>query len=175
MRDDKAEAAKRVLPYDTPVMPRSKLGSAVAMERPPTPPTYEEIAREGLIAPADDPDRWFSPAERMTATWLRHRDLDVRSVRVRMRDGLKTPDAVAVRIPITIETKTAVGSLNSIVQRIRAARAQARHVVVDLRGTGTTRAAAEAGLAAALDMYGEQLDEVAIIVTDNLAVGWSHG
>ena len=47
--------------------------------------------------------------------------------------------------------------------------------MVDLRGTGTTREAAAAGLAAALDMYGMHLDEVVIIVTDNLAIGWAHG
>ncbi len=76
---------------------------------------------------------------------------------------------------VTIEIKTAVGSPNSIIQRIRTARWQARHVVVDLRGTGTTREAAAAGLAAALDMYGMHLDEVVIIVTDNLAIGWAHG
>lgn len=81
---------------------------------------------------------------------------------------------MAAAHPITIETKTAVGSVNSIVQRIRAARRQARHVVVDLRGTGTTRETAEAGLSTALDMYGEQLDEVVIIVTTHLAIGWTY-
>lgn len=128
-----------------------------------------------MIAPDDDPDRWFSPQELVTATWLRSRGLDVRSVEVRRLQGLKTPDAVAAAHPITIETKTAIGTLNSILKRIRTARWQARHVVLDLRGTGTTREAATAGLAAALDMYGEQLDEVVVIVTDNLSIGWTHG
>lgn len=56
-------------------------------------------------------------------------------------------------------------------QRIRYARWQARHVVIDLRGTGTTRGVAEGALTAALRMYGEHLDEVVLIVTDDLGVG----
>lgn len=90
-------------------------------------------------------------------------------------DLLKTPDAVAVTVPVTIEIKGAIGSVNSIVQRIREGRWQARHVVVDVRGTGTTRATGEDALRRALIKYQADLDEVVIIVTDDLSVGWNHG
>lgn len=77
--------------------------------------------------------------------------------------------------PITIEATRAAGNINSIVQRIRYARWQARHVVIDLRGTGSTPTSAEAGLVAALRRYGEHLDEIVLIVSDDLGVRWTHG
>ena len=168
-------ASAPVLPFDVAVGPRSVLSGSVVKGPPPTPPTYGDVLAEDLVAPEYDPDRWFLPSELPAVTWLRSRGLDVRSVRCRTGQALKTPDAVAPDHHVTIEIKTAVGSPNSIIQRIRTARWQARHVMVDLRGTGTTREAAAAGLAAALDMYGMHLDEVVIIVTDNLAIGWVHG
>lgn len=175
MSDRSAEQPQRVLPFDIAVGPRSVLSAGVIKGPPPTPPTYEEVSTEGITASSDDPDRWFLPAERSVADWLRNRGLDIRSVRERTGHALKTPDAVATSQNVTFEFKTAVGSTNSIVQRIRTARWQARRVVIDVRGTGTTREAATAGLAAALDMYDAHLDEVVIIVTDNLAIGWTHG
>lgn len=88
------------------------------------------------IAPIGDPDKWFSEVERSSAAWLRHRGLDVLSVQRREGNLLKTPDAVAVTQPVTIELKSATGTLNSIVQRIRSGRWQSRRVMVDIRGTG---------------------------------------
>ncbi|MGH3446202.1 MAG: hypothetical protein ACRDQA_25195 [Nocardioidaceae bacterium] len=88
---------------------------------------------------------------------------------------LKTPDAVAPEYSVTIETKCAVATMNAIVQRIRSARWQARRVVVDLRGGGAGQTLAEAALEAALRMYGQHLDEVALVVADDLGVGRTHG
>lgn len=165
---------RRVLPYDVAVVPDGPLGGAVSPhDGEPRPPTYDEIAH--LIAPAHDPDRWFTPEELAAADWLRSRGVDVLSLDRREGHLLKTPDAVAVTRPITIEAKRAAGNINSMVQRIRYARWQARHVVIDLRGTGSTRTSAEAGLVAALRRYGEHLDEVVLIVSDDLGVGWTHG
>lgn len=134
---DDSGSMQRLLPYEVAVAPPEPLGSVMQLDNEPHPPGSDEIV--DLIAPDDDPDRWFSPAERLAAEWLRSRGVDVRSVDRREGHLLKTPDVVAVSRPITIETKRAVGSINSIVQRIRYARWQARHVVIDLRGSGTTR------------------------------------
>ena len=161
-----------LLPIDVSVPTPWHLG-ATGFDKQPMPPPYDEVAH-GIASDAD-PDRWYSAAERATAAWLRNRDVDVRSVERREGHRLKTPDAVAVTAPITIEIKGAVGSVNSIVQRIRQARWQARHVVVDVRGTGTTRELAEDALRRALIKYQDDLDEVIVIVTDELSVGWSHG
>ena len=42
-------------------------------------------------------------------------------------------------------------------------------------GVTVGRAIADAGLQTALRLYGHHLDEVVLIVSDDLAVGWSHG
>ena len=163
---------QRLLPCDVVVSTPGSIGR-IGFDRRPTPPSYNDIVSG--IAPADDPDKWFSASERSMAAWLRSRGLAVRSVQRREGRLLKTPDAVAVAAPIAIEIKGAIGSVNSIVQRIREGRWQARHVVVDVRGTDATRATAETALHRALIKYKEDLDEVAVLVTDNLSVGWFHG
>ena len=164
-----------MLPYDVRITPRWALGEVIKEGRPPTPPSYDELVDDALIASAEAPDQWFTSAEQLTAEWLRSRSLDVRSVR--RRDGLhlKTPDMVAAAFGVPIETKRAVGTTNAIVQRIRSARWQARHVVIDLRGAKVSRTITDAGLHTALRLYGHHLDEVVLIVSDDLGVGWSHG
>lgn len=163
---------RHVLPCDLTVeTPWSLEGGDI--ERRATPPSYEEIANG--IAPADDPDRWFSEIERSSAAWLRGRGVDVRSVQRREGHLLKTPDAAAVAMQVTLEIKGASGSLNSIVQRIRDGRWQSRRVMVDVRGTGTDAAAAEAALRTALIRYQRELDEAIIVVSEDVSVGWTHG
>lgn len=166
------EGPRHVLPRDQTVeTPWSLEGGDI--EKRATPPSYEEIANG--IAPADDPGKWFSEIERSSAAWLRGRGVDVRSVQRREGHLLRTPDAVAVATPVTIEIKGATGSLNSIVQRIRDGRWQSRRVMVDVRGTGANAATAEAALRTALIRYQRELDEVVIVVSDGLSVGWTHG
>lgn len=169
------EDSHRVLPYDVAMRPKAALGHVFKVGKEPTPPSHQELLDAGLIAPEGDPDRWFSPEEKLTADWLRSRGLEVRSVQRREGQHLKTPDAVAPEFAVTIEAKRAAATMNAIVQRIRSARWQARHVAVDLRGTGTDQALAEAALEVALRMYGRHLDETVLIVTDRLSVGWTHG
>lgn len=166
------EGPRQVLPRDLAVeTPWSLEGGDI--EKRATPPTYDEIA-DG-IAPADDPDKWFSDVERGSAGWLRRRGVDVRSVQRREGYLLKTPDAVAVTVPVTVEIKRATGTLNSIVQRVRDGRWQSRRVMVDVRGTGTTPATVEVAVRTALIRYQRDLDEVVIVVSDDLSVGWAHG
>lgn len=165
-------AAQSLLPIDISVPTPEPMGST-GYDKHPTAPSFGEVARRA--APHDDPSRWFSKTERATAAWLHSRGVDVLSVERREGHSLKTPDAVAADAPITIEIKRAIGSVNSVVQRIRQARWQARHVVVDLRGTGTTRATAEDALRRALIRYQQDLNEVTIVVADELSVGWTHG
>lgn len=165
-------ALEFLLPVDVSVATPRPL-AATAHDKPPTPPGYGEVV-DG-VAPENDPDKWFTMAERATAEWLRNRGVDVRSVERREGHLLKTPDAIAGSAPITVEFKGAIGSVNSIVQRIRQGRWQARHVVVDVRNTGTTRATAEDAVRRALVKYQADLDEVIIIVANDLSVGWTRG
>ncbi len=175
MTEQPTAAPSRVLPFDVDHVYEGLLGGLERPDRPPAPPTYEELEDEGLIAPADDPYRWFSPEERSAAEWLRDRQCPVLSVRRRDGQHRKTPDAVAVHVAITIETKTADSSTNANAQRIREGRRQARRVMLDLRGTAASLDEARAGLNLALGRYGQHLDEILIVLADDLSVGWSHG
>lgn len=171
----RASASARILPFDLNVEAKGYLGNVLKHRPPPAPPSYRDLEAAGLVAPEDDADRWFRPEERLTARWLRSRGLDVLSVQRREGQHLKTPDAVASGFAITVETKSAVATTNAVVQRIRAARWQARHVVVDIRGARATPAIAEAGLQSAVRMYGALLDEVVVVVSDDLGLGWWRG
>jgi hypothetical protein len=163
---------RRFLPFDHDFRFVGTLGNLLNPDNPPNPPTFEELAEAGVIAPADDPDRFFNKAERATAAWLRSRGLDVLSVNRRTGQRARTPDAVIAGEPVTLETKGAVASENSIVQQIRGGRGQSRRIVVDARSENANLATAQAGLAHALRHYGQQLDEVVIVLTDGSAVGW---
>lgn len=175
MSEQPTTTPTRVLPFDVNHVFNGSLGGLVRADRPPAPPSYDELAAEDLIAPADDPDRWFSPEEAATAAWLRERHCPVLSVKRRDGQYRKTPDAVAVHFAVTIEAKTADPKSNAIAQRIREGRKQARRVVIDLRGTGATPDDAGAGLDLALGRYGQHLDEIVLVLADDLAVGWAHG
>lgn len=172
MIDQPAAAPLRLLPYDVTVATPWAFDAPGASKQP-TPPLYEEIANH--IAPVADPDKWFSPVELSTANWLRRRGLEVRSIERRAGHLQRTPDAAAAIHRTTVELKSASGSVNSIVQRIRDGRWQSRRVVVDVRGTSTTPATAETGVHRALIRYQGDLDEVVVLVTDDLSVGWSNG
>lgn len=172
MSDQPDAAPLRLLPYDVAVATPWAFDTPGAT-RQPTPPSYEEIA--GHIAPLAAPDKWFSPAELSAATWLRSRGLEVCSIERREGHLQRTPEAAVAIRQTTVELKCATGSVNSIVQRIRAGRWQSRRVVVDVRSTGTTLATAEAGVHRALIRYQGDLDEVVVLVSDDLSVGWSHG
>lgn len=88
---------------------------------------------------------------------------------------LRWQHAVAMHVAVTIETKAADSSGNAISQRIREGRKQAGRVVLDLRGTEATIKEAQAGIDLALGRYGQQLDEIVLILADDTAVRWAHG
>ena len=175
MTEQQAAVPFRVLPFDVDHVFEGVPGGLERSDRPPAPPTYAELEAAGLIAPADDPDRWFSPAEASTAAWLRGRDCPTLSVRRLEGRYRKTPDAVAAHVAVTIETKTADSTANAITQRVREGRKQARRVVIDLRNQGSHLDDARAGLDLALRRYGLHLDETLLVLADDLAVGWFHG
>jgi hypothetical protein len=98
-----------------------------------------------------------------TAQWLRSRGLNVLSVLEREGNEDRTPDAVIVGVPVTLEAKSTVATVNSIAQQIRSGRRQSRRVVVDGQQANAQLDVAQAGLATALRKYGQHLDEVVTI------------
>lgn len=169
---------QRLLPFDHDYRHIGEVGDLHNPAHPPNPPTFTELREAGLIAPVDDPDRYFSVAELATATWLRAHNLDVVSVNTRSGIRARTPDAVIAGVPATLETKGAVGTVNSIAQRIRSGRGQSRRVVVDLRDSDANLALARIGLEIAVRRYGSWVDEVLVIVpvgSGSVGVGWWYG
>jgi hypothetical protein len=51
-------------------------------------------------------------------------------------------------------------------------RKQSRIVVIDCRYAGTELNAAESGLRRAISHYGQDVDQVIVVVSDGSAIGW---
>lgn len=136
------------------------------------PRSYAELDAASLLAPLSDPWRFFDRRERAVAQWMLAHGVLVRSVGV---DDRPTPDAVIGAAGVTVEFKTvAAGSANpseALYQRTRHARGQSPYVVVDVRGTGCTRADADRAVVRALRNGGRDLREVTV-VGDDFVLSW---
>lgn len=176
MPGESDDAARRVLPYDIDFRMARPLGATHSPERPPNPPSHAELIELGLVAPRDDPDRWFNSQEKQLADWLRRRGIGLLSVRRRMGEHERTPDAVITNEPVTVELKYCpVASVTGIVRAVRLGRGQSRRVVVDVRGPRADPALALAAIGRALRYYGFWLDEIVVVVTEGQSIGWWHG
>lgn len=163
---------QRLLPFDHDFLYRGELGDLKDPDNPPNPPSYQDLRDAGVIAPEGDPDRYFDADEQLAATWLRSRGLDVLSVDRRTGNAERTPDAVISGLPATLETKTAVATENAIQARVRSGRGQSRRIVIDARAADAGLWIAQAGLDTALRHYGQQLDEVSVILGDGTSLAW---
>lgn len=136
------------------------------------PRSYAELDADGLLALLSDPWRYFDRRELDVAWWMLAHGILVRSVGV---DDRPTPDAVIDAARVTVEFKSvAPGSANpagAAYQRLRHARNQAQHVVIDVRGTGCTRGDANRAVVRALRNGGRDLREVTV-VGDDFVLSW---
>jgi hypothetical protein len=173
---------RRVLPDGIVIGDVTPGGSS---ERPETWATADDLRTEGLVAPASDPDKYFSQSELESVQWLRSNGVDVVSVLERDRDGVKTPDCVALVADVPVEIKgVSKPSENAVYKQIRRADEQSGHVFVDASQSGVTREVAESALRNAVRMRGAHMIEVTILVeranpstpnSRDVVVSWSHG
>ncbi|MGW6017851.1 hypothetical protein ACWFNS_07595 [Oerskovia enterophila] len=173
---------RRVLPDGIVIGDVTPGGSS---ERPDTWATADDLRTEGLVAPASDPDKYFSQSELESVQWLRSNGVDVVSVLERDRDGVKTPDCVALVADVPVEIKgVSKPSENAVYKQIRRADEQSGHVFVDASQSGVTREVAESALRNAVRMRGAHMIEVTILVeranpstpnSRDVVVSWSHG
>lgn len=137
-------------------------------------PSYESL--QDRVAPEEDPHRYFTPAERDTATFLEANGVNgLRSVDRSIDEGEKTPDGVFddQGKMSTIEFKRPSGLTEEAVHRnIRFARRQSRLVVLDYRGSDLAEAIAIAGLRRAVRDYGNDVDQAIVVFGDGWRVGW---
>lgn len=155
------------------------LGDLVSSDprRRPNPPRYQDlIDTPGLVAPADDPDRFFDADESSTAAWLRtHEGIRIRSVHRRPGLRNKTPDAVGDQFRITLDMKHRT-TRNGAVTGVRQGRAQSDRIVFDLRDADVDWHEFSAGLDEGLRKFGLRLNEILIIRGDDgAALHWVRG
>ncbi len=139
-------------------------------------PTAGELQAEGLVAPTDDPYRYFDSKERATVDWLAANGVSgIRSVRTRDRPGEPTPDTVFDHAAglATLEMKAPDKPSEGAIDRgVRYGRKQSRIVVIDCRHAGTELNTAESGLRRAISHHGQDVDQVIVVVSDGSAIGW---
>ncbi len=145
------DAPVRVLPIDERLAYRGPLGTQGRNERL----GYDALERLGLIAPAHDPDRYFSQEERMITAWLRERSgIAVRSVADANHLG-KTPDAVIDVERLTVEFKTLTMPTTIAARNaITSARSQSDRIIVNGESIGLPAGIAAEALARALGLIG---------------------
>lgn len=165
----------RLLPCNVDLGIVARVEGLHSRARPPDPPRYDELEREGLIAPGDHQYRWFSDDEQHLARWLDARGTRVVSVERREGRRERTPDAVLPTARETVEFKRSTPTATAVARSIRSGRGQSRRVLVDIRGPKADVGVAVAGMNRAVRLYGLWLDEVVVVVTDDWSVGWWHG
>lgn len=144
--------------------------------REQVPPSVAELEAARLVAPDDDPYRYFSPKERVLADWLSaHGITGLRSVRARDRPGKPTPDAVFDHVDgwATLEMKTLDSPAENAVRAgVRSGRKQSPIVVIDGCGVAIPPDRATTALRKAIRVHGVDLRQVIVVLADGSALGW---
>ncbi|MBT2265912.1 hypothetical protein [Rhodococcus erythropolis] len=159
-----------------------------------TPKTADELRDLGLVAPAEDPDRYFDRdkktrgkperPETEVADWLRDQDIDVISVDEGNGALGKVPDSIAIASDQTVEIKTTTGGWRAVSERIVGGKEQSERVIVNATASNLTVEQAERGLRNGIRDAGAHLTEVVVIVSlagDNrrggrdVVLSWRHG
>lgn len=158
------------------------------------PKTADELRDLGLVAPAEDPDRYFDRdkktrgkperPETEVADWLRDQDIDVISVDEGNGALGKLPDSIAIASDQTVEIKTTTGGWRAVSERIVGGKEQSERVIVNATASNLTVEQAERGLRNGIRDAGAHLTEVVVIVSlagDNprggrdVVLSWRHG
>jgi len=141
----------------------------------PSPPTPEFLREAELLAPGNDPGRFFDKGGRAVAAWLERLGISSVSVRAGTTDGEKTPDGLAIGLDRTWEAKRPQ-SVGGLERAWRGARKQSRWMIVDGRALGLSEDDAAETLRRHLPIWGADYDEVMVIVGDHgdTYVHWKH-
>jgi len=70
-----------------------------------SPPSADFLRKAGVVAPFNDPERYFDPASRKVARWLSTMGIESLSVRDSVLTDVKTPDGVLADGSATWEVK----------------------------------------------------------------------
>ncbi|HET9875715.1 MAG TPA: hypothetical protein VFQ37_08105, partial [Mycobacterium sp.] len=144
--------------------------------RSKTVPSVAELESEGLIAPDDDPHRYFDQRERSIAEWLAANGVHgLRSVRRRHGHRRRTPDGIFDRgnSCATIEMKApSAATADGVRRNTRVGTEQSRIVVLDFRGSGLDLATGIDGVRRVVRQNGNDLDQLIVMLKGNSRLGW---
>ena len=173
-RHRKRQAALHEMPrlrYSDPGASTSAAGQEVRAER------LEELA-EGtsdrpsrlIIYPIDESERPFSAEERRVAEKLQSEGRKVKALLEGKKKGQRCPDALVDGVPTEFKTSipkpgevTDSETIRNVVNNSIRREGQARHIIIDARGTDLTKEEADRGLRRAAGIARGKLDYVRII------------
>jgi hypothetical protein len=170
--------------YDSLVASRSAEGGAVgpwAAEKP----AAERIEWQASLAEGsvdrvgrgviDERAKKFSPAERRIAEYLASNGPAVVSVSEGFGVFGRTPDARVDEVPVEFKSMDPGASDRTVKAALNSAKGQARHAVIDARGSGLTEDEAERGIWRFFGTpHGNRMDTV-LIVGDSYNIDWKRG
>jgi hypothetical protein len=131
------------------------------------------VDRVGLGV-VDERAKKFSPAERRIAEYLARDGLAVVSVSEGFGIRGRTPDARADDVPVEFKSLDPGASDRTVKAALNSAKGQARHAVIDARGSGLDEDQAHIGIRRFSGTpYGNRLDAV-LIIGDDYTLDWKR-
>lgn len=123
----------------------------------------------------DERAKKFSPAERRIAEYL----ASAGSAVVAVSEGYgvygRTPDARVDAVPVEFKALDRGASDRTVKAALNSAKGQARHAVIDARGSGLAEDEAQHGVRRFLGTpHGNRMDAL-LIVGDNYSIDWKRG
>jgi hypothetical protein len=132
------------------------------------------VDRAGLGV-IDERAKKFSLAERRIAEYLASGGLAVVSVSEGYGVYGRTPDARVDAVPVEFKTLDPGASDRTVKAALNSAKGQARHAVIDARGSGLAEDEAQRGLRRFFGTpHGNRMDAV-LVVGDNYSIDWKRG
>jgi hypothetical protein len=123
----------------------------------------------------DERAKKFSPAERRIAAYLASGGPAVVSVSEGYGVYGRTPDARVDAVPVEFKSLDPGASDRTVKAALNSAKGQARHAVIDARGSGLTEDEAQHGIRRFFGTpHGNRMDAV-LIVGDNYSIDWKRG
>jgi Contact-dependent growth inhibition CdiA C-terminal domain len=123
----------------------------------------------------DERAKRFSPAERRIAEHLASGGLAVVAVSEGYGVYGRAPDAHVDAVPVEFKTLDPGASDRTVKAALNSAKGQARHAVIDARGSGLTEDEGQRGVRRFFGTpHGNRMDAV-LIVGDNYSIAWKRG
>ena len=140
-----------------------------------SPPSAEFLQRAGVIAPFNDPNRYFDSASGKVAQRLRTMGIDTLSIRDSVLEGIKTPDGVTISGSVTWEVK-APQTPKGIARAFEHARRQSPCLILWTQALEMSSKDAVVVLQRQLPTWGADYQEVIVMLGDRGEeyVHWIH-